>query len=85
METKRTRNAPFYPVETLTQWKKHGDEVHNLKKLLTTKLKQELKDKLLREVALLDGPTPEEILSLTTIWQLKLTLKDWHQCLKTAG
>jgi len=74
-----------YPIETLSHWKKHDNEVHNQKKLLSSKLKQDLKDKLLQEISNLDCPTPEEILSLTTIWQLKLTLKDWHQCLKTAG
>jgi len=86
MEPKRIRiNAKSYPIETLTHWKKHENEVQNQKKLLSSKLKQDLKEKLLQEIPLMDSPTPEEILSLSTIWQLKLTLKDWHQCLKTAG
>ena len=79
------QNRKPYPLETLTKWKKHENEVSDQKKLLSSKLKQGLKEKLLEEIILMENPTPAEILSLSTIWQVKLTLKDWHHALKTAG
>jgi hypothetical protein len=69
----------------LTHWKRQENDVHNQKKLLSSKLQQDLKEQFLKEIHLMETPTPVEILSLSTIWQIKLTLKDWHECLKTAG
>ncbi len=74
-----------YPIEMLTHWKRQENDVHNQKKLLSSKLQQDLKEQFLKEIHLMETPTPVEILSLSTIWQIKLTLKDWHECLKTAG
>jgi hypothetical protein len=88
MEHRRSRatNArKSYPIETFTNWKKQENKVIAKLKLISPNLKQDLVEKLLQEIRIMDAPTAAEILSVSTIWQLKLTTKDWYQCLKTAG